>query len=163
MKTKLLLIAIILLSLNSFGQKFKHLEDNKLKKIEDYAKYDKELLDATNYILSNPIDKNDVDRLYAISFVLRWMDGCKYTFMIHEEAIDLSKKDEDLLSVYLAAMTNYVLNNKSNAENNSVVRLETLNMLLDYIENPKFKIKQTKKIKKFLKARKENELSKLLK
>jgi len=72
-------------------------------------------------------------------------------------------KNERANYFYNAAMTNYVINNVENANNEELVRKETLLRLLEYIENPKFVVKQTKVIKKYIEAKNNNELDKMLK
>lgn len=163
MKLNLLIISVILMSISVFGQRFGKLEDVKFETIEDYDKYDKELKETTEYILNKPLDKDDIDRAYAIRFVYKWMEGAPYTFMINEEVVDLTQSNEELMTVYLASMVNYAINNIENVKDQKIVRKESLIIFLTYIDNPKYLVEQTRLMKKYVKAMKKNELDKLLK
>ena len=164
MKAQFIIIVLFLFSVNIYSQKFSDLEKIPLKEKGDYMKVESELLDASDYLLNKPLDKDDVSRYYAIQFIMRWMEGTPdYTFSINSEVTQISKKNDELMAIFFAAMTKYVLENKENANDEKIVRKQSLIMVLEYIENPKFVIKQDKNIKKYINAKNEGKLDEVLK
>ncbi len=154
MKKSICLISIILLSLNGFGQNFSQLNNQKLKTSQDFKQAEDNALEASNYLLNTPYNKNDVNRLYAIQYVIKWMEGTPdYTFSIGSKAMTLTKGSDKLLSLYFAAMTKAVLENKGTKLTDDQIYYESEAYLVDFCANPKNNLKPSKAIKKILRKK----------
>jgi len=154
MKKSIYLIAFILFSLNSFGQNFSELNKQKLKTPQDFKQAESSVLNAANYLFKMPYSKNDVNRLYAIQYILKWMEGTPdYTFNIDSKAMTLTKGSDKLLSMYFAAMTKAVLDSKGTKLTKAEVYNKSEGYLIDYCANLNNNIKPSKTLKKLIKKK----------
>jgi hypothetical protein len=166
MKTNLILVSLIIFSVTgiTYSQDYSNLKDIELKDKTDYPKAEDKVLECANYILSTPMDNNNINRIYAIQFLLRWMGGTPdYTFNIDETIGKITKSEPTLLGVYLACMSKFVLENKDKSNNNDEVNFNSIVMLLNYCDNPSNKVKIKGELKKMIKAKNEDKLKEYLK
>ncbi len=132
-----------------------------LKESADYKKAEKTVLEAVDYLLNTPIDESKADRLKATRLIIRWMEGTPdYTFSI--EATDIIVDNLDMMSLYMASMTKYSLENPADAKDTQKVKLNTWKILLGYCDNAAHHVKMSKKLKKLSDANKKGELEKAL-
>jgi hypothetical protein len=98
----------------------------------------------------------------AFTYLMRWMTGSPdYNFDIDETATNISKVNEDLLVIYLAAMCKYALENKESAKVKKAVRLNTVKTVLAYCKAQSVKL--SGELKKLDKANEAGELEEYLK
>jgi hypothetical protein len=84
-----------------------------------------------------------------------------YGFTMDGVSGKIIKGNNELLSLYMASMAKYSLDNKSSADIN-MVRLNAIKILLAYCENPANNLKMTKGLKKLSEANKKGELEKAM-
>lgn len=147
----------LLLSLSTLfclAQSLPDFSNIKLEKKEDYNDAaNKAVLTAANYLFSTPLDKNDINRPICIGYILRWAQGTPdYNFTFDEQATKFTKKSEDLLGLYLAAMSKYVLENKADAKDQNKIKLNALKMITTYVRDEKNKVKLNSELKKMIEA-----------
>ena len=147
------ILPIILLfasSLSIQAQDFSKLSEIPLDKAEDYAKVENQVRKCADYLLNTPIEKKDLKRFQAGSFMLRWMSGTPdYVFELTSQMEDLAGKSPEMTQVYLAAMLRATfLGLKGGA---STQKIEEL--FLDFCAKPENNAKKTRKVKKALKKR----------
>lgn len=149
----------------SYAQTLPDLEAIKLDKKEDFNSVtDNAALQAANFLFSTPMDKNDVNRLKALQYTIRWMSGTPdYTFTLDEQAIKFAKKNEDLLGLYMAAMTKYVLENKTEAKDQNKVKFNAVKLIVAYAKDENNKVKINAELKKVIEADDRGRLSEYLK
>jgi hypothetical protein len=110
-------------------------------------KSDEQILRYANYIMSHPANPFDSTRNEAMAAVLLWMVSTPdYTFLIDETIVPVIKKDEEILAIYMVAMTQYVLENPHVANDSDKVKLHAFTRLLIYCDNPENNIKKSKAI-----------------
>ena len=85
-----------------------------------------------------------------------------YSFTLDNVATKLTKGNDDLLGLYMAAMTKYCLENPANAKDEKLVKLNSLKTLITYCDNPANNIKMTKPLKKLSEAMQKGELEQQL-
>ena len=125
----------------------------------DYMAADPTALTAAQHVLSVPL--TDANRIKSLQFIIKWMSGTPdYTFNIDAVVEKLTKGNEDMLGVYLAAMTKFALEHTDQAKDAKAVKLNAVGLVLDYVENPAYNIKMTKSLKKLCDARSKGELEK---
>lgn len=155
MKKYIVIIALIFFSSNIFAQDFSKLKKIKLEELIDYSKNESLVLQCANYILNTPYSTNDngeLNRLNAVSFIIRWMEGTdKYTFDITTE---LTKGKMELMVVQFAAMAKVAIEETNQKLSSSEILHKANELLIAYCANPKNNIKATKAIKKAIKKRK---------
>jgi len=159
---KCFFILFVFCSVTAFAQSSTNYDTVKLGNDSDYTAANKYALEASNFILSTPFDKSNAQLSKAGKFLLKWMSGTPdFTFSldgtISEKVI---KGNDDLLGIYIACMTKYCLENKANAENNKLVKLNSIKLILAYCENPKNNITMPAGLKKLSEANKKGELEK---
>ena len=152
---KLVFLALLLLPAFAFSQKttLPDYEDIPLDNAEDYKAADSIAHIAANYILSKPFKATSSNRQASLKFMMKWMDGTPdYTFTIDQVALKISKGNNDMLGIYLAAMVKYCLEHPKSAKNTKKVRLNAVKMVIDYCQNTDNNMEMTKELKKYAAA-----------
>ena len=162
MKKTFVAIALVFASCFVNAQQPSDYESITLKVKEDYTpEVDKTALGAADYLLTTPIEKDNVPRLKAAQFLIRWMTGSPtYTFTISEPANKISKGNDQMMITYLAAMSKYALENPKESKDDKKVKLNATKMVLDYCK--KYDIKMNGELKKLNQANEKGELEKYL-
>ena len=139
----------------SFSQGLPNFDTIKLEGKADYKAAEPYALQASTFLLSTPPKKDDFDRSKSFQFVIKWMSGTPdYSFAIDDVASKIMKgNDEELLGLYMAAMTKYALENKDSAGDQKLVKLNAVTTLLNYCEDPANGIKMSKGLKKLSEAK----------
>lgn len=155
MKKNILILAVVLLANISFSQNFKKLVNYEFKTEESYTTEMDKVLECANYLFENPNDENELNRLIATQYIMNWMNGTPdYTFEIGDDAMSLTKGKQELLGLYLAAMTKVVLDNPEEELSNKEIHNQSQEILVKYCYDENNNIKPSKKIKKIIKSRK---------
>jgi hypothetical protein len=160
---KIFFIGVLLLVVStSFAQNLPDFDAIKLETKADYKPADPYALQASNLLLTTPFDKNSLDRVKALRFIVRWMSGTPdYLFSLNDPIAKAT--NEELLGLYMACMTKYCLENPASAADEKAVNLNSIKMLISYCENPDNNIKMTSQLKKLSEADKKGTLEKELK
>lgn len=160
----LFIICFVVLSTTVFAQSITDFSKIKLESDTDYKAANNYVLEASNFVLSTPYEKDNVQRLNAIRFVLQWMAGTPdFTFSLDATIMDkVVKGNDDLLGLYMICMTKYCLENKDSSKDEKLVKLNSVKLILTYCENPENNIKMPKPLKKLSEANKKGELEKEL-
>jgi hypothetical protein len=159
-----IIIIILAIFCNTlFAQTTTDYDKVKLETAADCKAADPLALEASNYLLSTPYEKDNLTRLQSISFIIKWMSATPdYSFSLDEVASKIMKGNDDLLGLYMAAMTKYCLENKASAKDGKLVKLNALTYVLNYCENEKNNMKMTKQLKKLSEAKAKGELEQSL-
>ena len=143
----------------SFGQTRPDYETIKLDQKSEIQAADTFALVASTFLLTTPFDKDELHRLEALQFIIKWMTATPdYSFSLDEVATKIMKGNNDLLGLYMASMTKYSLENKSSSKDQKAVKLNSIIILLNYCENENNKIKMTKQLKKLSEAKAKGKL-----
>ncbi|HYX06906.1 MAG TPA: hypothetical protein VE912_09265 [Bacteroidales bacterium] len=150
-------------ALYSFSQDFSSLNSISLKTEIEYKEAEEQVIECAEYILNTPFDEENKNFAEAGRFLLRWMGGTPdYTFNIDEQAARLIKGNELFLSVYLAGMTKFALENPDNAGDHQKMKEYAVKSLLEYCEKPVNRIKPKGELKKLIKANQKGKLDEYL-
>ena len=159
MKIRLPFILALFLSITSFAQS--PYSTIKLETTADYKVAEPAVLKATNYLFASKFDKEDLERLYAIEFIMKWMGGTPdFTFELSENFTKPFLDDTDLLGFYMGAVAKFALEHKAQAKEINVVNLNAAKMIVEYSSKPGNNLKQTGELKKMATALKKGELEK---
>ncbi|HVG16307.1 MAG TPA: hypothetical protein VM935_15155 [Chitinophagaceae bacterium] len=132
-----------------------------LEQKEDYKKAEKDILKAAGYLFNSPYDKDDLERLYAIEFIMKWMSGTPdYKFELNEKYSKPFSSETDLIGLYMAAMAKYAVENREKKIDPDNISLAAVKIILDYSNKPSNNLKQTGELKKMNAALKKGELQK---
>ena len=161
MKCTILILALFF-SIGSFAQALPNFDVIKLEKAPDYKLAEPYVLQTANFILLNPFKKDDKDRMNSLRFMGKWMNGTPdYSFAIAGME-DLVGKDNDLLALYMVSKAKYILENKANAKDSKLVKLNAMILLLNYCSNKDNSIRMTKQLKKLAEAKEKGQLEQAL-
>lgn len=152
MVKNLLLALFIVFSISIYAQSNIDYSQVKLEVDEDFKNAEPIVVNATDYILSNPVNDQDVKRLYAIQFVMAWMQGTPdYDFSF--DALDKLDDDITQTTAYIASLAKSALDSSSSERYDPVaVRNQAWEIFLNYSKDPKNNIKAKNKLQKMLKA-----------
>ena len=99
---------VLLLSANVFSQATSQYDNVPLTTANEYRRAEPQVALAADYVYSSPIDKENVHRKDAISFILKWMGGTSdYSFAPDESMRKITNDDRDLVGTYAACITKY--------------------------------------------------------
>jgi hypothetical protein len=133
----------------------------KLDAKEDYKLAEPSVIKASNYLLTSKYDKEDLERLYAIEFIMRWMGGTPdFTFELDEKFSKPFLHETDLLGLYMGALAKYAIEHKEQAKDTKKLSLNAVKMVIEYSNKPANNLKQTGELKKMATALKKGELEK---
>src|SRR5689334_5476215 len=107
---KLFLLLLLVLSgfHKTFAQTLPDYDQIKLEVKSDYQTAEPSVMQAANYILSTPFDKNDLARLKSLQFIIKWMSGTPdFGFSLDDATNKIVKGNDDLLGIYMTCMTKY--------------------------------------------------------
>jgi hypothetical protein len=87
MKKNFLLIAFVFAVSFVSAQDFTQLIDIEIKTAEQCRSYDSSAWQCANYIIDNPNKAEDINRLSAITFLMKWMASTPdYNFLLDANA-----------------------------------------------------------------------------
>jgi hypothetical protein len=137
----------------------------KLSADADYKLAEKSVLEASNYVLSTPLDGKNLRLQAATKFLLQWMEGTPdYTYIIESPLVTkLNSENEGLTGVYYAGMTKFSLENKAKTDDPQLTMINGIRTVLAYAEKTEHKVAQTETLKKITELNKKGELETLLK
>lgn len=148
---KTLIILTLFMCTSLFAQDFSTLEKYELKSDESYVKAEPKVLECANYLFSHPAKENELNRLNAIQFIMRWMEGCAHTFNLDTTVMDLVGDNDELLGLYMAGMSKVVVENGATKLSDAEVFDKTAALLVAYCKNDSNGVKPTKVLKKLMK------------
>lgn len=150
MKKTLVILALFVCT-TLFAQDFATLDKYELKSDESYVKAEPKVIECSDFLFLNPVKENDINRLQATQFILRWMEGTKHTFNIDSKVTDLVGDNNDLFGLYLAGMSKVVILSGTKVLSDAEVHEKTVALLVDYCKKDGNNIKPTKALKKLMK------------
>jgi len=112
----LLIGSVFFLSQKGLCQDYSVPVNYELKAREDYSRYEKNIIDAANWLMAIPLNEQKDKRKEVSSFVVQWVNGSPTVNVeINPIILDFEKKNQGMLVLYMAASAKYVLqNNYSN-------------------------------------------------
>jgi hypothetical protein len=157
-----ILIAALFFSGVAFTQTLPNFDIIKLEKTADYKMAEPYALQTANYIFLNPFKKENKDLLNSLRFMGKWMNGTPdYSFAVGDME-DKIGNDNDLLGLYMIAKAKYILENKANAKDPKLVKLNATIVLINYCSNKDNLIRMTKQLKKLAEAKEKGQLEQAL-
>lgn len=140
---------ICLVSLDLMGQSISDFEDK-----DDFKEAEPLVLKECDYLLSNPIDKDESKRMTSFQYVMKWMEGTPdHTFTVTPEAMNLIGDKSELLPIYLSSLTKAALENEAGELSSGQLQAQGIEYLIEYCSKPQNNVKPSKGIKKEIKAR----------
>ena len=147
------------IAISSFAQS--SYSNIKLEEKEDYKIAESTVLKASEYLFTTKYDKEDLERLYAIEFIMKWMNGTPdFNFELNEKFTKPFLHETDLLGLYMGALAKFAIEHKDQAKDATTLNLNAVKIIIGYSSKPANNLKQTGELKKMAAALKKGELEK---
>lgn len=150
--TLLLILFFVGITVPSIAQSdYSELKKFKIKK-KDCSECDSKALEVSNFLLSEPL-KITLKKINAGEFIFKWMSKTSdYTFSIDDFGVSVSEANDLFINIYFAALIKATLDNKSFVGDEKKIKLETANLLVDYISKKENGVIKDRYIKGLLAA-----------
>lgn len=132
---KIILFLLLFFStiIYSYAQEFPNLKQIKLNKKSHFKSAEPEVIKLVNYLFETPIDAKNHSRKEAGEFLIKWMNGTPdYTFILQDTETVYFNTDANLMLIYMASLTKYMLENKSEKDQKVIV-LGAMKLALSYL------------------------------
>jgi len=136
------------------AQDFDKIANTELKTTEDCKKAEADVLKLADYVFATPAKPDTQNRILAFQFILMWMEGTEYTFRLGEDTLAVTNQDEDLLGMYLAALSKVTLENSDQELTDQERHEKATQLLAAYCSKKENQLKPTKELKKVIKKMK---------
>jgi hypothetical protein len=124
---------------------------------EDYTKYEPDIISASNWLESNPLDREPEKRKEVSAFVMKWIIGSpSVNVSLTEQIQKLYGKNASLLIIYMGSYIKHFLENKSTATVFSGTKAGLISMMNVYKKD--IDIIKSKEMEKLIKLTDENKL-----
>lgn len=162
MKKITALICIFLLFIFSgFAQQFEMPDDFTLEVNEDYTKYEQKIIEASKWLQAVPLNEQKETRQRISYLVMKWVNGSPTVNVeITPVIIDFEEKNKGMLVLYMAACSQYVLENNYSKDLRAKHKAAFKVMMTVYQSGKG--IKKDKKMEKLIKADAEGKLDEWL-
>jgi hypothetical protein len=150
-----ILFSVFIFSMNSHAQDLLGLDPNSLKTEQDYKNAEERVLSCADYLLTNPIDEEELIRTATFSYLFRWIEGTpEHSFSLDADVVQLTNNNKDFLTIYFAGLAKSVLENSTEPYTEEETQDRAIQYLIDYCSNPDHHLKPTKRMNKMSKKNK---------
>lgn len=161
---KIIFIALLsFTAMVTYGQDFQVPKDYKLKEKEDYKPYEPQILQAIDWALNTPLDKEVEKRQEAYGFIMAWISGApNVTVNVYYDIVNISSNNTDLLLPFIMGWIKYSLENNYSADDLKGTKAG-IEALVKFYEDNKKLLKKDKAVEKYKKLIEDNKLEEELK
>ena len=129
----LMLAAIIISETISAQTGFALPQKIQLNSKEDYAKYEKVVINAAIWLEQTDLDRDVEKRREIDVFIIKWVSGTPaFTLNLDEPLSVLTEKNPELLALFIASYSRNFLENKNSASNFSATKAALKSIALVY-------------------------------
>ena len=151
-------LLFILVHFSAFAQQSMQYDNILLTTPNEYRKAEPQVILAADYVYSSAVDKDNLHRTNAISFIMKWMSGTPdYSFVPDKSVMKITNNDNELLGVYFACLAKYALE-KGKGVDREELKINSYKLLAIYCENPDNNYKPRGEIKKLIEAKNQDKL-----
>ena len=151
---KYFLLVLFLSVAQCYAQTLPSLKNVKLNKKVNYIETEPLVIKVVDYLYATPIDKKNPSRTEAGQFLINWMNGTPvHYFYLEEKQTDFFNTDSDLMLVYMAGFTKYVLQNPS-VKDQKILVLGAMGLTLPYLDKQEDKKSWSKELWQLVDAHK---------
>ena len=163
MKKSIFVALLSFMSVVVCGQSFEVPKNYKLETKEDYQKYEPQVLQAIDWALKTPLNKEIDKRTEVYTFLMAWVEGTPNVGVkLDTFVMNLTKKNKDLLFPYIMGWIKYSLENNYAKDDLQTTKTGT-EVLVKFYEDNKSVLKKDKEVEKYKKLIEKNQLEEELK
>jgi hypothetical protein len=142
-----------------FAQELPNIKHVKLNKKAHFKDIEPVVLKVTDYLFNTPVNEQNNARREAGEFLIRWMNGTPYdTFLLEEKETDYFNTDTELMLMYMAGLTKFILENKSVTDQKEKV-FGAMQLVLPYLDKQETKKSWSKELWQLVDAYKNGKLA----
>ncbi len=135
--------------------------DYKLDKPKDYDQYEDEVILASKWLEETDMDKETEKRKEVNAFVLNWVQGSpKVSVLLSAELMEVMKKNEPLLIIYMGSFTRYKLEHKDDTSDFNATKYAVQSLISIYKKG--IEMKKNKEMAEMIKYNEEGRLNEYL-
>ena len=152
-KTVIALVFTILSLQSMFSQEFNIPTNVKLETVDDYKTQESNILECINWLENTPVSQDSEKRIMANAFLMQWATGTPtVTIGIQSFQLDLTKKNADLLIIFMGGWIKHAIENPDKKDNVEESNLAGITSIIKvYTANKGDGIKKDKRIEKLIK------------
>ena len=155
-------ILLSCLAFSVFSQNSSQYDNIPLTSAANYRKAEPQVILASDYVYSSPVDKENMNRKNAIAFIMKWMGGTSdYSFGMDETISKIAGGDNDILGMYFVCLAKYALD-KGKGVDREELKHNAYLLLAMYCENPDNNYKPKGEVKKLIEAKNQDKLKEFL-
>lgn len=140
-----------------FAQEYTVPANYSLGSKEDYARYEKDIIEASKWLMSVPLNEQQGKRLEVSQFIFKWVNGSPTVNVeITPSIMGFEKKNPGMLIIYMASCARYVLENNYSTDRVSKSKAALHNMATVYKSGKG--IEKDKKMERLARADEEGRL-----
>ena len=149
--TTLLITLSLLVNKVSSAQEFNVPTDYQFNSKEDYAKYEKDIIDAANWLLATPLNEQLNKRKEVSAFVVKWINGSPTVNVeLNPTIMGFEKKNNGMLVLFMASCAKFVLENNYSTDMRAKHRAALRDLIKVYKQGKG--IEKDKKMEKLIKS-----------
>jgi len=147
------IIAALLLTYpgKTFSQTFEVPDGYTLNTKDDYAKYEKDIIAASKWLIATPLNEQQEKRKEVSKFLVTWVLGSPtVNCELNDNIINFDKKNPGMMALFMAGCARYVLENNYSKDMRAKHRA-ALGWMIEVYKSDKG-IKKDKKMEKLVEA-----------
>ena len=162
MRKKVLTLVLVAICSSLFAQDFEVPKNLKLDKPDDYALYEKDVINCINWLMSTPIKEQADKRKEANAFFLMWLTGSPSVQVdIKAEIITFMKSSPDLLFIFMGGWTKYSIESKD-SKDKVAGNLAGIEAVIEFYTKNKADMKKDKNVEKYIKMKEDGTLKEFI-
>lgn len=161
MKYLLLTSFLFLNSFQLFSQNFEVPKILKLEKAEDYATYERDVINAVDWLLITPVTDEQDKRKQTNAFLMKWLTGSPTVTIELSQDIVTFMDCNDCLMLFLGGWAKYALETQD-FENKLKGNTAGIEAVIEFYKRNKAAIGKNKAIEKYIKLQDKQKLEKHL-
>ncbi|MBI5372102.1 MAG: hypothetical protein HZA79_08760 [Sphingobacteriales bacterium] len=151
------LFSLLFILVKAEAQEFTVPKDVTLNVAEDYARYEKDIIAAANWLKTVPLNEQPEKHKEVYAFVLKWIIGSPtVSVSLNATIADFEKKNDGLMLIYMAGCAKYVLENNYSKDRLAKERAALRDIIAVYKAGQG--IKKDKKMEQLVKSEEAGEL-----
>lgn len=163
MKKCIYTLLLSFLALSAFAQDFQVPANYKFEAKEDYKPYEPQILQAIDWALNTPLNKDVDKRKEVYAFILAWLSGSPdVSVNINFDIAYVSKTNQDLLFPFVMGWARYSLENNY-IKDDVLGNKAGIETAVKFYEDNKSVLKKDKGIEKYKELIEKNKLEEELK
>ena len=156
-----LLASLILVNTFAVGQNFEVPANYQFNTKDDYSRYEKNIIEATNWLHATPFNEQKEKRQEVSAFVVKWINGSPTVNVeINPTIMDFEEKNPGMLTLYMSGSAKYVLENNYSKDMRAKHKAALKGMIVVYKSGKG--IKKDKKMENLIKSDGEDKLDEWL-